>query len=101
MKSLTEKLIIFALLLSSCGTLTGRKEIISVDSDVRGETVFQDDRPIGRTPFFTEQTRSSEVSLKVKRNEQVKDLNYDCHIRWGPSIAGNGVLGGWAALSGS
>jgi len=79
--------------ISGCGTLASRSQILSIDSNPRGvEFSGAGEIGKGRTPQFVKVTRSSELRFWHNRTSETLAR---CNVRWAGSLAGN-ALGGYA-----
>jgi hypothetical protein len=108
MKSLVT-LLLLNLLLSACGTIGGRKNIVPFDSNPRGLLVYdQRGKLLGKTPFFYDikPKHQQYFIFKVPESEgnwSSREL-YKCPIDWGQSLVpgvvpaffgiGGAILGG-------
>jgi len=88
---------ILAWQLSACGTMAGKSEILSIDSEPRGAAVIFDaqyDDPIGYTPLFvkTQRGRTQQFTLQLEEGKP-KAVSIDCGVRWKDAIIGDALLG--------
>ncbi len=86
------KLIILSCLifLSACGSIGSRRDIVPVDSKVRGVSVFDEDHQlIGKTPFFYEMDKGLWQTFYYKKGDREESLNFLCRINWSESIIPN------------
>jgi hypothetical protein len=82
--------------LSGCATMAGRKQVVSIDSDVRGLDVVdvRSGRALGKTPLFLELPRASSHWFVLKAQDGgVRELPVPCRYRWRGSLLANAPLG--------
>jgi hypothetical protein len=74
-----------AALCSSCVSILSRNQIISVDSEPRGATVFDaSNYPLGTTPLFLQIPRASTFTLRIgdQRKKAAETQTRNCTYRW-------------------
>jgi hypothetical protein len=84
-----------AMVLFGCATLSGRKEILSVDSEPRGMVVEVPEAGDGfkaATPFFVELPRARKHEFRLLNGASTTTEEVSCRFRWFPTIAGNAAL---------
>ncbi len=80
--------------LAGCATLGGTRQVVSIDSPVRGAVVQDDDgRPLGTTPFFARIKRTRTLELQWTRPDRHGDHKQEfgvrCRYRWKESLLPN------------
>ncbi len=81
--------------LVGCGTIGGRKETLSIDSDPRALKVTIDGDEVKATPRFMEVKRKRTHIVRAidpKTGKVLREDKKTCNIRWVTSIVGNGVM---------
>lgn len=83
-------LVLTAMLLPACATLSGRSQFVAVDSELRGVEVrdaAQPEKLVGVTPFFLELPRASGYVWSVRApNAPTGAHVVDCGYRWGETL---------------
>jgi hypothetical protein len=80
---------------TSCATLSGRKEILSIDSEPRGVIVEVPEAGDGfkaTTPFFVELTRAKHHEFRLRTDDTTATEDISCRFRWFPTVLGNAGL---------
>jgi hypothetical protein len=86
-------LISLLLLLSACGTIGARKNIIPVDSTPRGALVYDhNDEKIGTSPFLHVVDKSFVQTFTFKSEDDTDTEYYFCGLNWGESVVPNILL---------
>ena len=68
----------------ACGTLGGSNQIVSIDSQHRGEAVYNEQQDLlGHTPLFIKLHPKSTHTLYTKSPTGFKEHLYHCQARWG------------------
>lgn len=89
--------------LASCATLGGTRQVVSIDSPVRGAVVEDDDgKPLGTTPFFVRVRRSRTLELQWTRPDQHgahrQEFGVRCRYRWKDSLLPNAATASVSVL---
>ena len=86
-------LLLSLILLSACGTVKKRPNIVPFDSNPRGLKVTdKKGNELGQTPFFLKVDPNWSNHYNVIQNNRAHDLRYECKMNWGGSIVPDSIL---------
>ena len=79
--------------LLGCGALGGSRQVISIDSTERGQTIYyRDGAYIGKTPMFSEVLPEPRITLITKKGSIFSRHRFPCRFRWWESPLENSPL---------
>ncbi|MBM4343393.1 MAG: hypothetical protein FJ100_08445 [Deltaproteobacteria bacterium] len=101
--TLSRAVLAAALLVSGCATLGGTRQVVSIDTPVRGAVVHDDDgKVLGTTPFFARVKRSRTLELHWSRpdahGDHRQEFGVRCRYRWKDSLLPNAATASVSVL---
>lgn len=81
---------ILVFMISSCGTISSRPDIVPVDSSSRGAKVYNSNKNvIDQTPFFYEMDKGWWQTFYVEKDGVRSKKSFRCDLNWGQSMIPN------------
>jgi hypothetical protein len=86
-------LLLLTLVVTSCGTFSGSKNILIADSTPRGVKVYNEqDKFLGTTPFFFKAKPTWKREFTFKNKKIVVPFKYKCQTDWGGAVAPDTII---------